>query len=175
MMVSIKVVSKRLKLKLLSRVQLCDPMDCSLPGSSIHGIFQARILEWVDISFSRRSSPPRDWTRVSNIVGRCFTIWATREVSKGDLCFYNCFSPWTQLLSHCSGPVIRDSWLLVSEWHPCVMRSMMEGSSSLLPSWLAFASMKSPLYELGWEQEDPVFSAYHAWRRTSVLWCEKWP
>ena len=42
---------------------LCDPMDCSsLPGSSIHGIFQARILEWVAISFSRRSSRPRDWT-----------------------------------------------------------------------------------------------------------------
>ena len=58
-------------------------MDCSLPGSSVHGIFQARILEWVAISFSRRSSRPRDWTRVSHIVGRRFTIWATREdVSK---------------------------------------------------------------------------------------------
>ena len=39
---------------------LCDPMDCSLPGSSVHGIFQARVLEWVAISFSRASSPPRD-------------------------------------------------------------------------------------------------------------------
>ena len=44
---------------------LCDPMDCSLPGSSIHGILQARILEWVAISFSRRSSRPRDWTHRS--------------------------------------------------------------------------------------------------------------
>ena len=61
---------------------LCDPMDCSLLGSSIHGIFQARILEWVAISFSRRSSQLRDWTQVSRIVGRCFTIWATREVIK---------------------------------------------------------------------------------------------
>ena len=59
---------------------LCDSMDCSLPGSSLHGIFQARVLEWVAISFSRRSSRPRDQTRVSRIVGRCFTIWATREV-----------------------------------------------------------------------------------------------
>ena len=41
---------------------LCDPMDCGLPGSSVHGIFQARILEWVTISFSRRSSQPRDRT-----------------------------------------------------------------------------------------------------------------
>ena len=61
---------------------LCNPMDCSLPGSTIHGIFQARILEWVAISFSRRSSRPRDWTWVSHmvgIIGRRFTIWATRE------------------------------------------------------------------------------------------------
>ena len=54
-------------------------MGCNLPGSSVHGIFQARILEWVAISFSR-SSQPRDWTRLSSIVGRRFTIWATREV-----------------------------------------------------------------------------------------------
>ena len=58
---------------------LCNPMDCGLPGSPIHGIFQARILCWVAISFSRRSSWPRNWTQVSRILGRCFTIWATRE------------------------------------------------------------------------------------------------
>ena len=67
--------------KLLSHVQLfATPMDWSLPGSSVHGIFQARVLEQVAISSSRRSSQPRDWTRVSCIVGRHFTIWATREV-----------------------------------------------------------------------------------------------
>ena len=120
---------------------LCNPMDCSPPGSSVHGIlqarilewvaissfrgsapylavlpfiaslatskvkvkslspvwlfatswtvayqllrpwdFQARILEWTAISFSRRSSRPRDWTRVSRIIGRRFTVWATRDV-----------------------------------------------------------------------------------------------
>ena len=58
---------------------LWDPMDCSPPGFSVHGIFQERILEWVAISFSRGSSPPRDWTQVSSIVDRFFTIWATRE------------------------------------------------------------------------------------------------
>ena len=58
---------------------LCDPMDCSLPGFSVHGILQARILEWVVISFSRRSSWPRNWTWVSCTVGRHFTVWATRE------------------------------------------------------------------------------------------------
>ena len=58
---------------------LCDPMDCGLSGSSVHGVFQARVLEWIAISFSRGSSWPRDWTRVSHIAGRCFTIWVTRE------------------------------------------------------------------------------------------------
>ena len=58
---------------------LCDPMDCSPPDSSVHGILQARILEWVAIPFSRGSSWPRDWTQVSWITGRFFTIWATKE------------------------------------------------------------------------------------------------
>ena len=56
------------------------PKDYSLPSSSIHGIFQARILEWVALSISGRSSWPRGWTQVSCIVGRHFTIWVTREV-----------------------------------------------------------------------------------------------
>ena len=63
-----------------SCLTLCDPMDCSLLGSSIHGIFQARVLEWVAISLCRGSSRPRDRTLVSCIVGRCFTIWTTRKV-----------------------------------------------------------------------------------------------
>ena len=49
---------------------LCDPMDCTLPGASIHVFLQAWILEWVAISFSRGSSWPRDWTQVSCIAGR---------------------------------------------------------------------------------------------------------
>ena len=53
---------------------LCDPMDCSLPGSSVHGIFQARVLEGGATAFSRGSSQPRDQTWVSRIVGRRFTI-----------------------------------------------------------------------------------------------------
>ena len=54
---------------------LCDPMDQSPPGSSVHGILQARILEWVAISFYRGSSQSRDGTWVSCITGRLFTIW----------------------------------------------------------------------------------------------------
>ena len=51
---------------------LCGPMDCNPPGSSVHGILQSRILEWVAIPFSRGSSQPRDQTRVSCIAGRFF-------------------------------------------------------------------------------------------------------
>ena len=53
---------------------LCDPVDCSLPGSSLHGVLQSRILEWVAISFSRGSSQPRDGTPVSHIAGRRFNL-----------------------------------------------------------------------------------------------------
>ena len=53
---------------------LCCPMDCSPPGSSVHGILQARIVEWVAIPFSRGSSLPRDQTRVFCTAGRFFTI-----------------------------------------------------------------------------------------------------
>ena len=60
-----------------SCLTLWNPMDCSPPGSSIHDIFLARILEWVAISFSSGSSRPRDRTWVSHTAGRCFTIWAT--------------------------------------------------------------------------------------------------
>ena len=51
---------------------LCDPMDCSLPGSSVHGILQARVLEWGAIAYSKGSSRPRDPTRISRIAGRFF-------------------------------------------------------------------------------------------------------
>ena len=57
----------------------CYPMDCGPPGSSIHGMFQARILGWIAISSSRGSSQPRDWIWVSRFAGRFFTTWATRE------------------------------------------------------------------------------------------------
>ena len=57
-----------------SCLTLCNPLDYSLPGSSVHGIFQARVLKWVTIAFSRGSSRSRDRTQVSRIVGRCFTL-----------------------------------------------------------------------------------------------------
>ena len=64
----------------LSSVQLCQPMDCSPPGFSVHWIFQARILEWVAIFFFKGSFQPRDGTRVSYIASRRFSVRVIREV-----------------------------------------------------------------------------------------------
>ena len=75
------IISSCMQAQLLqSCLTLCSPMDCSPPGSSVHGILQVRILEWVVMPSSRGSSWPRNPTWVSCIAGRFFTHWATREV-----------------------------------------------------------------------------------------------
>ena len=94
---------------------LCDPMDCSLPGSSLHGILQARVLEWVAISFFRRSSQPRDRTQVFHIPGRRLNLWATREAQRKsvlninwkDWCWSwnsNTLATWSEELTHWKRP-----------------------------------------------------------------------
>ena len=65
-----------------SCLTLCDSMDYGLPGPSVHGIFQARILEWVAISSSRASFSPRDWTHISCISRRILYNWATWEANR---------------------------------------------------------------------------------------------
>ena len=85
---------------------LCNPMGSSSPGSSVHGILQARILEWSAISFSRGSFWPRDWTWVSCIAGRFFTNWATREIFES--CTVNKAECWRIDASNCSTG--EDSW-----------------------------------------------------------------
>ena len=62
-----------------SCLTVCNPMDWSPPGSYVHGILQTKIMVWVAISSSRGSSQPKDWTSICHIVGRLFTVWATRE------------------------------------------------------------------------------------------------
>ena len=87
---------------------LCHPMDYSLPGSSAHGILQARILEQVAIFFSRGSSQPRDKTQVSCTAGRFFTVWATREEMPSSYIFFllewgletRLLDAWSRYISH---------------------------------------------------------------------------
>ena len=86
---------------------LCDSMDCSLV---VHAILQARTLEWVAISFSRGSSQPTDWTQVSHIAGRFFTIWARREILLGDfvcVCVCVCVCVSCSVVSHSFGKTHR--------------------------------------------------------------------
>ena len=81
---------------LLSCVQLfCNPINCSLPGSSVHGITQARILEWADISFSRRSSAPRGQTCVSCIGRWILHRWATSGCYVASVVSDSFVTPWT--------------------------------------------------------------------------------
>ena len=84
-------------------VILCNSMDCSLPGSSVHGILQARILECVAMPSSRGSSRPRDWTCVSCTVGigrRILCHWATWEALHSP-CFVSNLSSWEFLVPDC--------------------------------------------------------------------------
>ena len=84
-------LSDKMCAKSLSCVQLCNPMDCSPPGSSVHGILQARILEWVAISFYRGSSQSRDWSQVSCIAGRFFTIFTRHHPLLAWKLFWNIY------------------------------------------------------------------------------------
>ena len=76
-----------------------DPMDCSLPGSSVHGILWARILEWVAISFSRGSSWPRDRNQMCCTAGRVFTEWATRQAQ---VSYFTQSSVYVSVFSFCT-------------------------------------------------------------------------
>ena len=102
-----------IKVKVLiaqSCLTLCERMDCSPPGSSVHGILQAAILQCVGIFSSRRSSWPRDWTQVCGIAGEFFIIWAIREALMAHTC-----TMWSKRISI--------PWSLFAEIIACVVRS----------------------------------------------------
>ena len=127
---------------------LFDPMDCSPPGSSVHGILQARILNWVAIPFSRGSSWSRDQTHVSCIAGRFFTIWANREAhhdsSSPQICWKKCLSCWKEdgkHLEQCLGwiqhliNVIWDSYEILCVFHKEGERWLCLGREEGSNSW----------------------------------------
>ena len=80
---------------------LCDPMDCSPPGFSVHGILQARILEWIATPFSRGTSQPSNQNLVSYMAGKFFTVWATGKSSMLCSCYLRAIpGSYHQLLAH---------------------------------------------------------------------------
>ena len=105
-----------------SCLTLCDPMDCSPPGSSVHGILQARILEWVTISYSRGSSQPRDWTDIS--CGPCTGRWVVYHLSHVLLTKYKFLSTLISLAAitkyhRLGGFSSRHFSLLAGQYIPC--------------------------------------------------------
>ena len=103
-----------------SCLTLCNPMDCSPPGSSVHGIFQARILEWVDISSSRGSSQFRDPIRVSCIAGVFFTAEPPRKPCSKPLNLCHSYPPHCRLLVlFCNLQTVYNSFWAVSLDFPC--------------------------------------------------------
>ena len=122
-----------------SCLTLCDPMDRSPPGSSVHGVLQAKILEWIAISFSRGSYWPRDRTWVSCIAGRLFTVWATREALRS----------W-------AGP--ENSWLYNN---PQIYSTAIDGASGKEPAYQCWRQRFHPwVGKIPWRrawQPIPVF------------------
>ena len=115
----------------------CDSRDRSLSGSSLYGISQARIMEWGAISFSRGSSQPRNWTRVSCIAGKCFTLWATREQNHDCLWKtnqYDLFSSCTTNLKCMPLRYVQGCWTLIG-WGLLVGLSIPMGSGSAAEAW----------------------------------------
>ena len=117
---------------------LCDPMDFSLPGSSVQGILQARILEWVAMPFSRGSSKPRSRTQVSHITGRVFTIWATREAPLSDSDTQLVLSsPKAYVSAKFSHPVTNDSFSFLQwkEKNRCFAPKFAYLKKQYVPKW----------------------------------------
>ena len=112
-------------------------MDCSLSGSSIHGIYQARMLEWIAISSSRGSFRPRNRTRVSRIADRRFTVWATSEaiyytklylhyivstLNTGNELMLKAEGSGREMISHCT----INAWSMASSAKDFIFQSIMK-------------------------------------------------
>ena len=129
-------------------------MNCSLPGSSVHGILQARILEWVALPSSRGSSQSRDWTWVSHTAGRFFIIWTTRNEGTG---------PWYSHIDQLLGMWLSQGSLLDLGWCSSLfLRAVPTASTSreqgkwVLQSWskeLGGAPELSFISEWMWRQQ----------------------
>ena len=146
-----------------SQVQLCIALDGSPPGSSVHGILQARIRGWVAISISSGSSWSRDQTHVCCIVGRCFTIWAMKEAlctelwSKQESIFPRWYQDREWELTEAS--CIQCSWelrgsltltLRVSDAKTVNIRGYLQ--SALQVSLSGFTDLPKTGYKTGWQE-----------------------
>ena len=133
-----------------SCLTLCDPMDCSILHSAIHGIFQARVLEWGAIAFSRAPSWPWDQTRISCIVGRRFTIWATN--SSSNHIYFVIYSNVVSILITLLKPLLLKSQL------PSLLNLMTPFVILILKPTGSFSRSSSPLLYI--KAHSPDFSPF---------------
>ena len=145
-------------------------MDCSPAGFSVHGIFQARILEWIVIPISRGSSPPRDRTSVSCIAGRFFTVWATREAPLGTYLatFYKsdvlkiAFPRRRERDKHFSGKAGLGPEMMVLPLQPPTLGRWVPASS--VPVWLALIGWADAVFP------EESFEHKRQQSRSFILW-----
>ena len=117
---------------------LCKPVDCSLPGSSGHGIFQSRMLEWVAISFSRGSSRPResrDWICISCTTGRFFT---TEPPGSPHSLSHNCNYSRSKLFSSVSLSFLQSEEGLFNQLILSALATDGHWEFVLVPSWVLY-------------------------------------
>ena len=165
---------------LQSHPTLCDPMDCSPPGSSVHWVSQARILEWVAISFSRGSSQFRNQTHVSCIACRFFTDWTTREAALYSLVI----SIWVWIsLKNSLNWATPSSGVYGCFWHPTpvLLAGKSNGQRSLVGcspwgrwvrhDWATSLSLFTFMHWRGKWQPTPVFLPGESQGRGSFVGC----
>ena len=133
------------------RSTLSNPTDCSLPGSSVHGILQAGILEWIATPFSRGSSRPRFWTLVSCIAGGFFTVVAFNN------CFCSSCSPFIFPFSFWKPP--KACLLIQCAWSSC-------GKAVVKISWLYWIASHHILYKVDLENVNHLLQWSHNLSRT---------
>jgi len=154
-------------------------LDYSPPGSSVHGILQARILEWVAIPFSRGSSQPRDWNWGSHIAGRCFIIWVTREAHVYTsyiaymyfICKYICF--YTAYVEKAMAPHSSTlAWKIPWVEEPGRLQSM--GSLTVRHDWATSLSLFTFMHWRRKWQPTPVFLPGESQGWGSLVGCRLW-
>ena len=125
---------------------VCAPMDYSPPGSSVRGILQARILEWVAIPFS----PPRHWTWVSCIAGWFITVWTSREAPLWERCYYYAhFVGWGDLRHSGNKRLLVQGHVVSKGWSWNSHPGSSDAPNSTLSSW-AKSTLPDPWFASAW-------------------------
>ena len=150
-----------------SCLTLCDPMDCSLPGSSVHGILQARIPEWVAIPFPRGSSWPRDQSQVSCIAGRFFSteLLNNRNVFLTVLAARKDWQMWRLLRAHFLVHRWTFSSMLAQGRRAQVMLWVSSVRALILFRWASLVTQMVKIHQQFWRPGFDPWVGKIPWRR----------